>query len=246
MAIIRQLVKQQKKKKPRAKSSKPRVKNQDRWFLKQIDSVLGYTRPWKAVQKFYPSALGNRCDRYLYFAYHGGLPAQEVTPQTQRIFDTGGAFETRMEKYLRKAGLFLAAEQTLKFDNPPISGRYDFLIRYKATDRAIVELKTINARGLENLIDQPKPEHVIQLQIYLNLMGLKNGIVVYENKNDQDMKAFKIVKDKKVWDEILERCIRIMNMTPNEVPLECTGEFYCACREVKDENRNKANSMESN
>ena len=101
MASIKQLVKQQKKKKPRAKSSKPRVINQDRWFLKQIDSVLGYSRPWKAVQKFYPSALGNPCDRYLYFAYHGGLPTQNINPQTQRIFDTGGAFETRMEKYLR-------------------------------------------------------------------------------------------------------------------------------------------------
>ena len=73
------------KKKKSRKATKPRVKNQDRWFLKSLDDVLGYSRPWKAVQKFYPSMLGNPCDRYLYYAYHGGLANQEVNPKLQDI-----------------------------------------------------------------------------------------------------------------------------------------------------------------
>ena len=221
------------KKKKSRKATKPRVKNQDRWFLKSLDDVLGYSRPWKAVQKFYPSMLGNPCDRYLYYAYHGGLANQEVNPKLQRIFDTGSSLEQRMEKYLRKAGLFLAAEQTLRIDTPPISGRYDFLINYKDNDRAIVELKSINDKGFQGLIDSPKPEHMIQLQIYLNIMQLKNGIVVYENKNDQELKAFKVQQSADVWNEILERCLRVQAMGPLDVPTRCTGAFYCACREVK-------------
>ena len=138
-----------------------------------------------------------------------------------------------MEKYLRKAGLFLAAEQTLRIDTPPISGRYDFLINYKDNDRAIVELKSINDKGFQGLIDSPKPEHMIQLQIYLNIMQLKNGIVVYENKNDQELKAFKVQQSADVWNEILERCLRVQAMGPLDVPTMCTGAFYCACREVK-------------
>ena len=232
MAGIKQFAVEPKKKKVR-KARKPRVKNQDRWFLKTLDDVLGYSRPWEAKQRFYPSMLGNPCDRYLYYAYHGGLSNQEVNPQLQRIFDTGGSLEQRMEKYLRKAGLFLAAEQTLKFETPPISGRYDFLIRYKDADRAIVELKSINAKGFDLLIDSPKPDHVIQLQIYLNIIGLDNGIVVYENKNDQELKAFKVQKSIECWEAVLERCIRIQSMTLKDVPTMCTGAFYCACREVK-------------
>jgi len=232
MAGIKQFGASSKPKKPR-KASKPRVRNQDRWFLKSLDSVLGYTRPWKAVQKFYPSMLGNPCDRYLYYAFHGGLGNQEINPQTQRIFDTGSSLETRMDKYLRKAGIFLASEQTVKLESPPISGRYDFLIRYKNTDRAIIELKSINTRGFEALIDSPKSDHSVQLQIYLNLLGVKNGIVVYENKNDQELKAFKVQQNADEWGEILERCVKIQYMSVNDVPTGCTGAFYCACREVK-------------
>jgi len=94
-------------------------------------------------------------------------------------------------------------------------------------------LKSINTRGFEALIDSPKSDHSVQLQIYLNLLGVKNGIVVYENKNDQELKAFKVPQNADEWGAILERCIKIQNMSVNDVPTGCTGAFYCACREVK-------------
>ena len=62
---------------------------------------------------------------------------------------------------------------------------------------------------------------------------VKNGIVVYENKNDQELKAFKVQQNADEWGAILERCIKIQYMSVNDVPTGCTGAFYCACREVK-------------
>ena len=94
-------------------------------------------------------------------------------------------------------------------------------------------MKSINDKGFKALIDTPKPEHLVQLQIYLNLAGVENGVVLYENKNDQTLKAFKVLKNIEMWNSILERCIRIQSMVPLTMPTQCTGEFYCGCREVK-------------
>ena len=77
----------------------------------------------------------------------------------------------------------------------------------------------------------PKEDHMIQIQIYLNLAAYDHGIVLYENKNDQKLKAFKVEKDVKMWDNILERLFKIMGMT--RIPEKCTGESYCQCKLVK-------------
>ena len=212
---------------------KPRAKNQDRWFLKHLETHLGYTKQWAKSGVFYPSMLGNPCDRHLYFAYNGELPDQKIEAKTVRIFDAGSALEVRMKRYFERTGIFLAAEQSVKLDIPPISGRYDFLLKHEEYGRVILELKSINQAGFDDLIEAPKSDHLIQLQIYLNLAGMEHGIVLYENKNDQKLKAFKVIQDVPLWESVIERCLRIQAMLPTDVPSICTGEFFCSCREVK-------------
>jgi len=212
---------------------KPRVKNQDTWLLKHLEKNLSYTKKWTTKDVFYPSMLGNPCDRYLYLAYNGQLGDQVIGAKTARIFDHGGALESRMKKYFERTGLFIAAEQSVRVNNPPISGRYDFLLKHEEYGRVILELKSINDKGFTALIDLPKPEHLVQLQIYLNVAEVEHGVVLYENKNDQALKAFKVLKDVDTWNAILERCIRIQSMVPLTMPTQCTGEFYCGCRGIK-------------
>ena len=226
--ITRRSAKSVKDKAPR----KPRVKNQDTWLLKHIDNHLKYTKKWTTKDVFYPSMLGNPCDRYLYLAYNGKLGDQVIAAKTARIFDHGGSLEVRMKKYFERTGIYLASEQSVKLPNPPISGRYDFLLKHEEHNRILLELKSINDKGFSALIDLPKPEHLLQLQIYLNLTGIDNGVVLYENKNDQALKAFKVIRNEKTWNEVIERCIRIQSMVPLDMPTHCTGEFYCGCREV--------------
>ena len=90
------------------------------------------------------------------------------------------------------------------------------------------ELKTIKDEDYKELKEAPKHEHFIQLQIYLNLTDKDYGVVMYENKNDQNLKAFKVDRDKKVWEDILDRCKKIMTMTTE--PEDCTGMWYCKCK----------------
>jgi len=238
MAGIKQIgnrSKSQVKTKPKKKTQvrKARAKNQDRWFLKHLETNLGFTKPWTTSGVFYPSMLGNPCDRNLYLAYNGQLPDQVIGAKTVRIFDVGNSLEVRMKKYFERTGIFLAAEQTVRLGNPPISGRYDFLLKHDEYGRVILELKSINDAGFDALIETPKSEHLVQLQIYLNLAGLENGILLYENKNDQKLKAFKVIKDVSLWESVIERCLKIQAMLPSDVPSNCNGEFFCSCREVR-------------
>ena len=147
--------------------TRSRTSNQDKWLLKMFEDKLGYQQNSSRVGVFYPSMLGNECDRYLYLAFRGKLPQQEIASTTQRIFDTGSSLEDRMTKYFEKMNILKEQEIPVKCDSPPISGRADYLLVHEEHTDVVVELKSINDKGFKNLYGKPKPEHTIQLQINL-------------------------------------------------------------------------------
>ena len=209
-----------------------RTSNQDKWLLKMFDDNLGYQQNSSRVGVFYPSMLGNECDRYLYLAFRGKLPQQEIGSVTQRIFDTGSSLEDRMTKYFEKMEILKGREIPVKCDAPPISGRADFLLAHEEHTEIVLELKSINDKGFKNLYSKPKPEHALQLQIYLQLLDKAYGIVLYENKNDQKLKAFKVKRSAKEWSALVKRCTEIQDAI--SIHESCTGAVWCACRKYKE------------
>ena len=193
-----------------------------------IEEAMGSENSPPRTGVFYPSTLGNKCDRYMYMAYNGMLLGSTIPPRVQRIFDVGGAFEERFERYLNNVKILVSRELPIKTQEPPISGRIDFIVF--PDDPVPVELKTIKQEDYKKL-KAPKPEHLIQLQLYLNMGGYKHGYVLYENKNTQAWKCFKLDKDEKLWGELKDRCNRIMSL--KSPPEKCTGNNWCACREVE-------------
>ena len=206
--------------------------SQDKWLLKSINDHLKQVQRPARKGVFYPSALGSECDRYLYNCYNGLVVREEITAVSRRIFDCGDYLGYRFEEYFKSMGILLETETQILSDDPPISGRLDFLIDHQVYGKYVIELKSINQRNFI-LLNKPKPEHVIQLQIYLNLTGYEIGSVLYENKNDQKIKAFILKKDVEHWNKIKTRCETIMAM--EEQPNKCTGNNWCACKREKNE-----------
>ncbi len=206
--------------------------SQDKWLLKSINDHLKQVQRPARKGVFYPSALGSECDRYLYNCYHGLVVREEITAVARRIFDCGDYLGYRFEEYFKSMDILLETETQILSDDPPISGRLDFLIEHEIYGKYVIELKSINQRNFI-LLTKPKPEHVIQLQIYLNLTGYEIGSVLYENKNDQKIKAFVLKKDVEHWNKIKARCEAIMAM--EEQPSKCTGNNWCACKREKNE-----------
>lgn len=229
MAGIKQINRQQDDR-PKSKRTPKDVLNQDEWLLKSLDELLDKTSFSSKGGKFYPSHLGNTCDRALYLAFNGLMPSQPIPALTRRIFDCGSSLEYRFKRYFDRLGVLIATEKSVQCASPPISGRMDFVIRHEEYHIIPIELKSINNKGFLKLIKEPKPEHYLQLQIYMVLGNFNNGVVLYENKDNQQLKAFVLERDDKCWNDLLERCYRIMAMTT--APKKCTGNKYCKCKEV--------------
>ena len=205
--------------------------SQDKWLLKSLDKYLeGEFSPMEAG-KFYPSALGNTCDRYLYLAYNGFVKERPLDAKLQRIFDNGAYLEERMGDNFENLDILISRDLPVRLEYPIISGRVDFILAHDKYEQIALELKSINTRGFNALKQAPKPEHEIQLQIYLNLLPLDHGVVLYENKNDQQLKAFELQRDPIKWKEITDRCLRIMEMI--EIPNICGGNRWCQCKSVQ-------------
>ena len=157
--------------------------NQDDWLNDLLDDYLTGVMNPSTPGVFHPSSLSNLCDRFVWLTYHGYMPSSVLEPTVQRIFQNGNYLEKRVETWFSKLGILVARELPVKFETPSISGRIDFLIKHE--DGIIpIELKSINTAGFGKL-QAPKPEHEMQLQMYLNMGNYSRGTVLYENKNDQ-------------------------------------------------------------
>jgi len=214
----------------------PLITNNEEWLVKEIDRHLTSTSDQRPPSRdiFYPSFLGSTCDRLLFLHYNGLLPNQKFDSKTLRIFAHGHATENRYKDIFTKMRILSGTEIQARYDNPCIHGRADFILNFPEFGRTIIELKTINERGFSSL-SVPKADHAVQLQIYLNILNIDNGFVLYECKNDQQLKAFHIKRSPSEWELIIERCIKIQGML--EVPKlsTVTHEKWCNCLAVKEE-----------
>ena len=218
--------------KPKTKRTKTKMQPQDEWLNSIIDEHLTEVDSPPRGGVFHPSALGNPCDRYLWLYYNSMLPEQLIEPRVRRIFQNGEFLEDRVGLWFSELNILLDREISLKQEIPPLSGRMDFLIKHYEYGEHPVELKSINKSNFTKLRG-PKNEHYIQLQVYMNMGNYDHGTVLYECKDDQNIKSFVIEKDIEIWDNIIKRCFDIQNMIAK--PEECTGIYWCPCRKVKEE-----------
>lgn len=113
-------------------------------------------------------------------------------------------------------------------DKPPVAGHADlFFIDPKSdSKRRVGETKTIKSaergwseemmatRDYFQKLNEPLPHHLAQLNLYNEALGVDEGVVLYGNKNDQDMKEFMT----KRMDHIVKR--EFLKMEQTERALE--------------------------
>ena len=209
---------------------KEKSEAQDIWLAELIDDYLTGTMFAPRGGVFHPSVISNTCDRYVWLCYHGKMADQPLPPKLERIFQNGNFLEERVGSWLEGLNILIDREVSVKQEIPPISGRIDFLINHYKFGTHPIELKSINTAGFAKL-KKPKPEHQIQIQMYLNMGNYGQGTVLYENKHDQKIKTFLVDKDPIQWDEILRRCFNIQEMLMP--PEKCSGATWCNCRKVE-------------
>ena len=110
-----------------------------------------------------------------------------------------------MEKVFTSVGIFVDREIRVESQEHNAHGRADFIIELN-NEKVVVELKTTGQSKFEELEQTNKPDkyHYYQIQMYLYLLKIDKGIILYECKNNSKLKEFAVTLDRdcinKIWE----------------------------------------------
>ena len=189
-------------------------------FNEVIERFLERDMQEKKIGKYYPSEIG-RCLRNLYYSYKYPV---KVKPKLLKIFELGNIMHDFIVKVLKSnkipevelLGYEIPIE--LKFDDFVISGRIDDVIILKTDNRKIlIEVKT--CKDVRTVL-KPQNSHMIQLQFYMHVTGIKEGMLLYVDKTTLDTKSFKLEYDEHWSNLIVERFKKLHEcLVKDELPI---------------------------
>ena len=183
-------------------------------LIEKINSGYIVNQEPKFTKKktFAPSGLvfgHGECPRYWYLAFEGNIfesnnDAYDIANMTagtlshdriqQAMMDSGVAKKFLDEKHFEK---YKEEKDTTEFkivhDDPPIFGWGDAMINWEG-EEIVGEIKTMKAESFEHykVKGEPAKYHLMQLIIYMRVLGKEKGVLIYENKNSHDLIVFPI------------------------------------------------------
>ncbi len=152
-------------------------------LINEFYSAKGKNREKTA---FYVSDAG-RCPRAIWFSLKK-YPKKPTDPRFMRVFEHGNHTHMRIMSVLFSLGLVNAVEVTIP-ENEIIHGRADAVISIHGEPH-VVEVKSVNSIKFKK--GEPDADHIKQLQLYLHFFKIKKGILLYENKDTQELKEYVI------------------------------------------------------
>lgn len=171
----------------------------------------------KEIGRYYPSEIGG-CLRKVWFSYKS---PKETDPEVVKIFHLGNMihdFVAEVMKSEKVPEVSLVGEEVpfkIEDDDFTISGRVDDIVMLDGeNEKILVEVKSTK---MVNILDGPKDEHVMQLQLYMYAMKIFSGIVLYIEKNTLKTREFDVKYDQNAVNEIMKRFRALHHSLKHEV-----------------------------
>lgn len=161
---------------------------------------------------FYITDAG-KCPRAVYFQFKKA-PKKALDARTLRIMDHGDYTHLRLISTLFSLGIVKGTEIDIP-NKEIVHGRADVIVNIEGEPH-VVEIKSINSYAFAKL-QSGDPDHIKQLQLYLHYFKIKKGILIYENKNTQEIKEFLIEYDENIVKEALEKFYILKAQIENNV-----------------------------
>jgi CRISPR/Cas system-associated exonuclease Cas4 (RecB family) len=147
----------------------------------------------KFAQKktFAPSTIAfshGECPRYWYLAFEGGVFEDNADPYGGANMTNGTKSHERIQQAMEDSGILKNSEFKITSQDPPIFGYGDVILEWLGED-LLGEIKTMPSEGFEyrKANGKPKAGHLIQLLIYMKILGKKRAVLIYENKNNHEL-----------------------------------------------------------
>lgn len=205
------------------------------WFQKAMDEVHKKgKKPRKQIDYFYASWAGD-CVRAIQYNMNGLMP-DDVDAQSQRRMDNGNYMHTRYGDYFKTIDRLEATEPAFKLDMDGVlvSGRSDLILFDDNKTEFLAELKSINDRKYKLILAQPDEGDFLQWNLCAKALGFTDGIILYENKNDQSIKYHFVKYSEDKYKQVINDFILIdkHNKAGTLVPKPavCVNPSWCSKR----------------
>lgn len=174
------------------------------------------------------SSVGG-CKRQGLFTFLGVKGRNKFDPDTELRFEDGNwrhhkwqAIFLDMEQVLgRDKFRVLGIEQKIEIPKLKVVGHLDAALEIGDWGRVVIDMKGINEWGFTWVTHnhEPKIEHVLQLHPYMKGRGIKRGMILYDNKNNQLTRVITIDFDTVTWLRVEGWCKEVLRyLKERELP----------------------------
>ncbi len=147
---------------------------------------------------FYITDAG-KCQRAVFLKFKN-VVAEKTDPRLLRIFEHGELLHRNIFNILYRLKIGVTTEVKIP-EQELISGRADAILSIGG-ENYVLDIKSINSMLFRKLM-APKEENLYQIQLYLHYFKIKKGILLYIDKDRQEIKEFIVQYDALLVEQLL-------------------------------------------
>ena len=179
-------------------------------FTELIMKYLKSQKKDRIIGKYYPSELP-WCLRKIYYDYTIG---KDKDLESKLVMVSGTlmhSFISDVLKFAKSEGIDAQSEVEYEYekDGVVISGRADNVILLKSendNNTYVVEVKSKS-----KLPDEPRIEHIMQLNFYLHFNQDAKGYLLYITRDGFNMRAFEVNYNEELFKKLVDRAVILHN-----------------------------------
>ena len=191
------------------------------------------SKPSKPRPHMGVSLLGHHCDRWLWLNFRW-VVVEDFEGRILRLFRRGHKEEDVIISDLRSIGVDIRSSQRRVDFGNHVSGSLDGVIEKGVPEapkaRHVAEFKTHSKKSFDDLVkngvEKSKPQHFVQMQVYMHGTSIKRALYLAVCKDDDRIHTERVRYDKKVAEDAIIRGKRIAMSDRMPEPVSADPSWY--------------------
>jgi CRISPR/Cas system-associated exonuclease Cas4 (RecB family) len=163
-----------------------------------IDKFYTENQKNKEQTRFYITDAG-KCPRAVFFKLKN-VQREGINARILRIFEHGEHIHRNIFNILYRLRVGVTTEIPIPAQEI-VSGRADAILCIDK-ENYVLDIKSINSMIFRTLLE-PKQDNVFQIQLYMHYFNIKKGILLYIDKDQQEMKEFTLDYNQEIVEGLL-------------------------------------------
>jgi len=198
-----------------------------------IDQFYLENQKNKEQTRFYITDAG-KCPRAVFFKMKNA-PREPMEARILRIFEHGENIHRSIFNILYRLRLGVVTEIPIP-SQEIISGRADAILCI-GNENYVLDIKSINSMIFRKMT-QPKEENVYQIQLYMHFFNIKKAILLYVDKDQQELREFFVNYDEALCKSLLDKFESLkkqveQGIVPERLP-DYPSNWQCSYCQFKD------------